>query len=124
MAVTYALATEMGYKAGANVNSTASGAAYLEKFGYMAESVINIETGIDWSAWYTSYAATYPHLAYILVDAATNLAAIYIINYDMSGFTNIQEAVSRIDVLYQLYQNDLRILKEEGKKDFLGKGLA
>ena len=124
MAVTYALATEMGYKAGANVSSTGSGAGYLEKFGYMAESVINVECGVDWSAWYTSYAATYPHLAYILVDAATNLGAIYVINYDMSGFTNIQEAVSRINTLYQMYQNDLKILKEEGKKDFIQRGGA
>lgn len=122
MAVTYALATEMTYAAGANVNSTYTGAGYVEKFGYQAEAVINSESKFDWSAWYTSYSATYPHVAYILVDTAACLGAIKIINADMSGFTNIQEATSRINVLYQLYQNNIRILKEEGVKDFVNRG--
>jgi Glu-tRNA(Gln) amidotransferase subunit E-like FAD-binding protein len=122
MAVIYALATESAMKAGANVSSVGVGATYLEAFGEMAESVINVESGYNWSDWYTAYGATYPDVSQILVDAATNLTAIYIINYDMSGFTNIQEAVSRINTLYQMYQNDLRILKEEGKKDFLRLG--
>ena len=98
MAVTYALATESTYKAGANVSSTATGASQLLAFGLMAEANINVASGYDWSAWYTSYAATYPHVAQLLVDCATNLVAFYVINYDMSGFTNIQEAVSRMNV--------------------------
>lgn len=122
MAVTYALATEMGYKAGANVNSTATGAAYTLAFGLMAESIINTASGYNWSDWYTAYSGTYPDVAHILIDAATNLGAIYIINYDMSGFTNIQEAVSRINVLYAQYKEDLELLKIESKKDFVRKG--
>lgn len=122
MAVTYALGTEMTYAAGANVNSTYVAAGYLEKFGYLAEAQINSESKIDWSAWYVTNGATYPHVAYILVDTAACLGAIKIINADMSGFTNIQEAVSRIDVLYQLYQNNMRILKEEGVRDFVFRG--
>jgi hypothetical protein len=122
MAVTYALATEMVYKAGNNVSSTATGAAYTLAFGLMSEGNINVASGFDWSSWYTSYSATYPHVAQLLVDAATNLGAIYIINYDMSGFTNIQEAVSRINTLYQMYQNDIQLLKDEAKKDFINRG--
>lgn len=122
MAVTYALATEMVYKAGANVNATAVANAYTLAFGLMAESVINAASGFDWSAWYTSYSATYPHVAHLLVDAATNLGAIYIINYDMSGLLNIQEAVSRINVLYAAYLNDLALLKDEKSKDFVNRG--
>ena len=122
MAVTYALATEMVYKAGANVSSTAIAAAYTLAFGLMAEGVINTASGYNWSDWYTAYSATYPDVAGLLVDAATNLGAIYIINYDMSGFTNIQEAVSRINTLYALYVSALALLKEESKKDFVRKG--
>jgi len=122
MAVTYALATESTYKAGANVSSTATGAAYLLAFGLMAEGKINAASGFDWSAWYTSYAATYPHVAQILVDAATNLVAIYVINFDMSGFTNIQEAVSRINTLYTMYIEDLNLLKTELTKDYINRG--
>lgn len=122
MAVTYALSTEMVYKAGANVNSTATGADYTLAFGLMVEGNINTASGFDWSAWYTTYGATYPHVAQLLVDCATNLGAIYIINYDMSGFVNIQEANSRINVLYQLYVSELALLKEESKKDFINRG--
>ena len=116
MAVTYALSTPMTYKAGANVNSTYAGAAYT------LEGVINTESGYNWSDWYTAYAATYPDVERLLVDAASNLGAIYIINADMSGFTNIQEAVSRINTLYQMYQNDIRLLKEQKARDFVRLG--
>lgn len=122
MAVTYALATQIGYKAGANVSSTATGAAYLLEFGLMAEGMINTASGYNWSDWYTAYSATYPDVANLLVDAASNIAAIYVINYDMSGFTNIQEAVARINTLYQMYISDIALLKEEGKKDFVRLG--
>jgi hypothetical protein len=122
MAVTYALATEMVYKAGANVSSTATGAAYTLAFGLMAEAYINSASGYDWSAWYTSYSATYPHVAQLLVEAATNLGAIYIINYDMSGFTNIQEAVARINTLYAMLVSEIALLKEEKPKDFVQRG--
>src|SRR3989339_203757 len=109
MAVTYALATEMVYKAGANVNSTATAAAYTLAFGLMVEGNINTASGYNWSDWYTAYAATYPDVAGLLVDCATNLGAIYIINYDMSGFTNIQEAVARINTLYALYVSEIAL---------------
>jgi len=122
MAVTYALATEMAYKAGANVSSTATGAAYTLAFGLMAEGYINTASGYNWSDWYTAYSATYPDVAGLLVDAASNLGAIYIINFDMSGFTNIQEAVSRQNVLYAALMNDITLLKEEKNKDFVRKG--
>lgn len=122
MAVTYALATEITYKAGANVNSTYTAAAYTLAFGLMAESMINTASGYNWSDWYTANAATYPDVAHILVDTASNYAAMYIINADMSGFTNIQEAVARINTLYQMYISQVALLKEEAKKDFVRTG--
>lgn len=122
MAVVYALATEIGYKAGANVSSTASGAAYLQAFGEMAESYINVSSGYNWSDWYAALAATYPDVAKILVDTATSKAAIDIINYDMSGFTNIQEAVSRQNMLWENVKQNIILLKEQKNKDFLRTG--
>lgn len=124
MAVTYALATEATYKAGANVNSTIIGATPIASLGEMVEGTINVATGVDWSTWYTNYGATYPKVAKLLVDTATNLMAIYIINYDMSGFVNIQEATSRLNTLYTLYISQIALLKEEGKKDFINRGGA
>lgn len=121
MAVTYALADEIGYKAGANVSTTV-GATVKLAIGLMAEGVINTASGYNWSDWYTASSTAYPDVAGLLVDAASNLGAIYVINYDMSGFTNIQEAVSRINTLYAIYKDDIALLKEEGKKDFVRLG--
>jgi hypothetical protein len=122
MAVTYALGTPMTYLAGANANSTYTGAAYLLEFGLEAEAHINVASGFDWSAWYTSYAASYPHVERLLVHAAGCLGAISIINSDMSGFMNIQEAVARMNTLYVLYMNDLTMLMDEKCKDFVNRG--
>ena len=122
MAIVYCLATELTAKAGANVNSIAVGAAYLEDFGEMAESFINVASGYNWSDWYAANAASYPDVAKILVDTATSKAAIDIINYDMSGFTNIQEAVARINTLYENVKQNIALLKEQKAKDFLRTG--
>jgi hypothetical protein len=122
MAVIYALATQMQLLAGANISTSAVDAADLEDFGEMAESSINCESGYNWSDWYTALAATYPDTAFLLVHAASCFGAIHIINYDMSGFTNIQEAVARQNVLFEMYKRDIEILKKESKKDFVRTG--
>jgi len=122
MAVTYALATPITYLAGANVNSTYTAAAYTLEFGLQAEGYINVASGYNWSDWYTAYSATYPDVERLLVHAAGCFGAILIINCDMSGFVNIQEATARINTLYQMLLNDITLLKEELKKDFVRVG--
>lgn len=118
----FADATIMIMKAGANVNATAVGATYTLAFGNAAESCINVESGYDWCQWYTALAATYPHVANILVDAATSKGAIDIINYDMSGFTNIQEANARQNILWANFERCMKILTDQKMKDFLRTG--
>lgn len=122
MAVTYALATQMQLLAGANINTAAVDAGDLEDFGEFSEGIVNSESGYNWSDWYTAVGSGYPDVCFLLVHAAGCLGAIHIINYDMSGFTNIQEAVARQNVLFELYKRDIALLKEEGKKDFIRVG--
>lgn len=122
MAVTYALATPMTYLAGANVDATYTGAAYTLEFGLQAEGVINTASGYNWSDWYTANAATYPDVERLLVHAASCFGAMQIINCNMSGFTNIQEAVARINTLFELYKQDVELLKQQAKKDFVRVG--
>lgn len=122
MAVTYATSTEMVYKAGANVNTTASGSTCTAIFGAICEGVINSQSGYNWSDWHTAAGSAYVDVSGLLTDAASNLGAIYIINYDMSGFTNIQEAVARINTLYEMYKQDILLLKEQKAKDFVKGG--
>lgn len=122
MAVTYALSTPMTYLAGANVNSTYTGAAYLLEYGLEAEGIINTESGYNWSDWYTAFAATYPDVERLLVHAAACFGAMHIINADMSGFTNIQEAVARTNFLFEMFKRDIELLKKEANKDFVRVG--
>lgn len=122
MAVTYALSTPMTYLAGANVNSTYTGAAYTLEFGLQAEGVINTDSGYNWSDWYTAYSATYPDVERVLVHAAACFGAMHIINCDMSGFTNIQEAVARSNLLFEMFKRDIELLRKEAAKDFVRKG--
>jgi len=117
MAVTYALATEMVYKAGAGASATATGAAYTLAFGLMAESVINSKTRFNWSDEYT--AGLSDDTKYILVDAATNLGAIYIINYDMSGYSTLQEASTMCDILWANFNRDCQLLEDIKVRDFV-----
>jgi hypothetical protein len=122
MAVTYALATPMTYMAGANHDTTYSAAAYLLEFGLEAEGVINTQSGYNWSDWYTANAATYPDVERLLVHCAACFGAMHIINCNMSGFTNIQEAVARINTLFEMYKQDIATLKEQKMKDFVRTG--
>ena len=122
MAIVYANSTEMTYLAGANVNSTYTGAAYLEAFGEMAESIINTESGYNWSDWWTAVGSAYSDINQLLVHAAGCIGAMHIINADMSGFTNIQEAVARVNFLFEMYKRDIELLKQQTKKDFVRVG--
>jgi len=116
MAVTFALAVEIAYKAGKNVNATfIATATALEKIGYMAEAYVNVATNYNWC---DAYAALSTDVKYLLVDAATNIAAIYFINYDMSGYTSRIEAETMMDVLRDRTQMDIEILQKAALADF------
>ena len=116
MAVTFALAAEIAYKAGKNVNATfIATAAALESLGYMAEAYVNVATNYNWCDKYATLSAD---VKYLLVDAATNIMAMYIINYDLSGFTSRIEAETMMDVLRDRTQMDIEILQKAALSDF------
>ena len=117
MAVTFALAAEIAYKAGKNVNATfIATAAALESIGYMAEAYVNTATNCNWCDLYGSLDAD---VKYLLVDAATNVAAIYFINYDLSGYSSRIEAETMMDVLRDRTQQDIEILQKAALADFV-----
>ena len=55
----------------------------------------------------------------LLKLAASNLAAMMVINYDLSGFPTMIEAQTRLDVLEDTFNRALALLKEEEKTDFI-----
>jgi len=108
----FATTAEVQYKAGANCNSTANAETYINSFMTQAESRINADTLYNWSDVYPTLNID---VKGILKEAASNLAAIYVINYEQSA-VGITEAKSRIDVLMFNYQECVKILRQEANR--------
>lgn len=109
------------FKAGRNVQT--SGGTLLTSAAMMmralsgAESYVNTASGYNWSDTYSSLDKD---LKYVISDAVANIAAINIINYDMSGYTDRQEATTMMNVLWGLTQDDLDVLKDSDRRAFMG----
>ena len=103
------------YKAGANASSTvtASG-AILDEFSDMAEATVCAVTRKDWVADIALQTANFKP---VLADVTSDLIAMKIINYDMSGFTSRIEVQTMLDVLKDNSTRTLEVLKlDETKK--------
>jgi len=111
-AQTYATSAGAALKYGSKANATA--VAGIVTYAEMAEGVINTITRFNWS---TGYASADDYVKGILQDAATNLMAIYVISYDMSGYGR-SIAETMIDVLYNGFTRDIEILKLQATQDF------
>lgn len=111
----FATTAEVQYKAGANCSTTANSETYINSFMAQAESYINAVTKINYSDTYTSLNADKKA---ILKECASNLAAMYVIQYDMSGMA-LAEAQTRLDVLWSRADKCLSLLKEKQYTDFI-----
>src|SRR3990167_5815567 len=112
----FATTAEVQRKVGANANSTANAEAYINDFMTQAESVINVATRKNWSDVYSTLNVD---VKGVLKEAASNLAAMYVINYDLSGFPSKAQAETRLDVLYNGYTRDIELLKQLAQQDFV-----
>ncbi len=81
-----------------------------------AESLINTITRFNWS---DAYSTLNTDTRGILKEVSSNLAAIYVISYDMSGFTSRTEAEDMINILRDRALMCLALLKDEKVKDFM-----
>lgn len=105
-------------KAGANVNSTAKASgALLQQFCDEAEGFINASTRIDWIGQYASVPVNFKP---ILADAASSIAAIPLISWNMSGYTNRGEAEDMININHDKAARALAVLSEDNVKTVMG----
>lgn len=112
----FATTAEVQRKAGANASTVSNVEAYINDFMTQAESRINTESGYNWSDAYSGLNADVKGL---LKECASNLAALYVIQYDMSGFSSLEEAQTMLDVLWNGYRTALASLKEKKNVDFM-----
>ena len=112
----FATTAEVARKAGANASATSVAEAYVNDYMTQAESVINAVTRRNWSADYSGLNADVRGL---LKEVASNLAAIYVIIYDMSGFTSRVEAEDMINVLRDAALRGMSLLREKKVEEFI-----
>lgn len=115
----YATTADIQYKAGSKASATSKAEAYTNVFVAQAEAHINVACNKVFAVDSTAFTALGTGIKKILTEAASNLAAIYVINYDLSGFTTRTEAEVMINVLYQLAQDCINILKDKDHTDFV-----
>lgn len=117
---TLATTANIQYKAGANASATSKVEAYTNVYVKMAEGKICLDTRYDWVANVASISTIGKE---VLRDAVASLAAIDVINYDMSGFTSRQEALAMINILWARYREIVnQIIKDNNYKEFILSG--
>jgi hypothetical protein len=112
----FATTAEVGRKAGEGASATSSAEAYVNQYLMEAESEINAQVRFNFS---DVYSTLNDDTKGILKQAATNLAAIYVVTYDMSGYGSRIEAEDIINVLRDSYLRCIQILKDKKVTDFI-----
>lgn len=112
----FATTAEVGYKAGSGKSATSAAEAYVNSFMTQVESEINATCRYNFS---DNYASLNADTRGILKMVASNLAAIYVIMYDMSGYTSRIEAEDLINVLRDAALRGLALLKDKKITDFI-----
>lgn len=107
---------EVARKAGANASATSVAEAYVNDYVTQAESIINTICRFNFSDAYTGLNVD---VKGILKQVASDLAAIYVIQFDMSGFTTRTEAEDMINILRDSALRGLSILRDQKQKDFI-----
>ncbi len=107
-ACTYAVQAEAVRKAGANANATAVSAAYTLAWGQQVEGIINCLTNFNWSDQFTT--GINDAKVGLLTDCASNLVAIYILNYDLNAYP-ARTVEFMINMLWAGFWRDIKLLQ-------------
>ena len=112
----FATTAEVQRKVGVGASSVSNTEAYINDYISQAESFINILTGHNWS---DVYSTLNNDLKFILKEASSNLAAIYVLQYDTSGVTRQREVENRINILWRRFLQCCKLLTVKGVNKFL-----
>ena len=112
----FATTAEVIRKAGANASSVSASEAYINDYMTQIESYINIITRNNWS---DAYSGLNVDVKGVLKLIDSNLAAMWVIEYDMKGFTSRTEAETMLDVLNNTVQRNISILRDKATETFM-----
>jgi len=103
-------------KAGANASAVSKLVAATDVYVLEVESMVNVLTRYNWS---DKYATLNADVKDILKGITSDLCAIYVIQWDMSGFTTRTEAEDMINILRDSAMRGLSILRDKKQQDFM-----
>ena len=112
----FATTAEVQRKAGANASGTSNVEAYINDYMTQVEALINITCRHNFS---DDYAGLNVDVKGLLKEVASNLAAIYVIQFDMSGFTSRVEAEDMVNILRDAALRGLSLLRDKKQQDFI-----
>lgn len=107
---------EVNYKTGAGASATSKAEAYVNSYVTQAESTINTLCRYNFSDNYSSLNAD---VKGILKQVASDLAAIYVVAYDMSGYNSRADAEDLINVLRDSALRGMSLLRDKKQQDFI-----
>jgi len=113
---------ELTYKTGAGINAAAIAEAFANSYIAQAESLINCTCRKVFAVSPAAFTALPDTTKQLLTEVASSIAAIYAIQYDMSGFTTRVEAEDMINVLRDAALRGLAILRDKKTQAFLMTG--
>lgn len=117
MVYTFCTSGAVKVKAGANVNTTiTANDTAIEQWVNQAESYINVATRTNWTDTYSSLNADTKK---VLEEAASSHAAMYMISYDMGGYSSLAEATTMLDVLEDKRDQCIKLLLQKENANFL-----
>jgi len=112
----FATLLEVQYKAGANASAVSNTEAYINTYMAQVESYINTVSRFNWTDAFGTLNADSKGL---LTLAASNMAAIYVIEFDMSGFSSRTEAENMINILWDAANSAINLLKDQKGVEFV-----
>ena len=112
----FATEAELDAKAGKNVDATGWTEDNKTAWEAQAESYINLITRKNYSDTYTTLN---DDVKKVLSEAASNLVAIYGIQYNMEGFTPYIVAQNMIKILKNRFNECINLLMDQNTLDFL-----
>ncbi len=107
---TFCTTANVQYKAGANASATSKAEAYTNQFVKEIEGWIMVRTRYDFKTLYATLNAETKELLRLITS---NLAAIPVITFDMSGFTTRIEAESMINALWSTALEAMKTLEDQ-----------
>lgn len=103
-------------KAGRGASAVSGAEAYTNDYINQVESYINCLARYNYS---DNYATLNADVKLILKEAASNLAAIYVIQYDTTGYSSTREAENIINTNWARFMQCIRLLHDQKTNTYI-----